>query len=38
MNLFANRRIYNADSLKNWDYFSGQLRNLFFFKKILTKQ
>lgn len=36
--LFANKRIYsNTTSLKNWDYFSGNLRNIFLFNKILTR-
>ena len=37
--LFANKRIFNnTQSIKNWDYFSGNLRNIFLFNKILTEK
>lgn len=37
--LFANKRLNNITdkSLKAWDYYSGYVKNLLFFNKILTK-
>lgn len=36
--LFAHKRLNNVDeiSIKDWDYYSGYIKNLFIFRKVLT--
>lgn len=35
--LFGNKKIYSTtESIKNWDYFSGSIKNLLLFNSILT--
>lgn len=37
INLFANKRLANNNnSLKDWDYYSGYVKNIFLFRKILS--